>query len=424
MGCDTLQAFAVATENLGMDMIRVPADPDIFNGAIPKGTYDRNKGVVKTTYTMQHSEPNADSQPFTVLGLDQNGQVTPICNPTFVEADVDFIARTYSPKILYIKGPEICRESLDFDHNVGEFLAGYVSELGRWSKRVLEFAQREDYIGFATVVVDPAEGGPGFYPGPNAWGLSPTQSPFSPPPSGFTTQGAAFPVPQSDLTQDTLDLVADYLLNVGATDPDSSGYVTWGGEGPVFPLLINRIRSSNILKNNSERRQDARAASMGLEAISDLSLFKRLSAGRVIANFRHMPVGNAPRAIVVGGKLVRVNTYNDVTVVGPTGQQYTNQYLAAGWEAAIVLMPQAMTSEFVLPYTWEFPDAKNYMGEWDFIVGGERIDPSCYDPLHDRGRHFGQIKYAPKPVIPYHAVIIWYQRCSNITTYAYCNAAY
>lgn len=413
MACDVLQAFAVATENLGSEMIRVPADPDVFNGAIPKGTFDRNKGVVKTTYTMQHSEPSVDLQPFTQLGLDDNGQVTPICNPTFVEADVDFISRTYGPKVLYIKGPEICRESLDFDHNVGEFLAGYISELSRWSKRVLEFAQREDYINFATHVVDPAQGGPGFYDGPNAWGVTGSETPF--------TTGAAFPLPQSDLTQDTLDLVADELLNRGATDPDSSGYVTWGGEGPVFPLLINRIRSSNILKNNSERRQDARAASMGLEAISDLSLFKRLSAGRVIANFRHMPVGNAPRAVAVSGKLVRVNTYNDVTAVGPNGQQYTNQYLAATYEGAIVLMPQVMTSEFVLPYNWQFPDAKNYMGQWDFIVGGERIDPSCYDPLHDRGRHFGQIKYAPKPVIPYHAMIIWYARCSNVTTYAYCN---
>lgn len=413
MACDALTAFAVATENLGMELIRVPADPDIFNGAIPKGTFARNKGVVETVFTLQHSEPSFDSPSFTAITLDGSGQPTPACNPSFTTADVAFISRTYGPKEFDMKGPEICRTQLDFIHNPGAFLSGYVNEIARWSKRVMEFAIREDYINFADVFVDPAYGGPGKYPGPNAWGLTAGQSPF--------TTGAAFPVPLSDLTQDSLDLIADDLLNVGATEPDSSGYVTWGGEGPVFTLLVNRIRSSNILKNNSERRQDARYASEGLEQVSDLSLWKRLSAGRIIGNFRHMPIGNAPRANVVGGKLVRVNTYNDVTAIGTDGQQYTNAYLTAGYEAAIVLLPSAMTAEFVLPYTWEFTDAKNYMGDWEFLVGGERIDPSCYDPFHDRGRHFGKIVYAPKPMIPYHAKLIWYKRCTNITTYAYCS---
>jgi hypothetical protein len=412
MACDSLVNFATATENLGMELLRVPADSDVFNGAITKGTYDRNKGVTKTVFTLKHTEPSVDDPPFTTYTLDGSNQPTPSCNPSFTDVPVDFYSRTYSPKVLNLRGPEICREKLDFIHNPGEFVNGYVNEIGRASKRIMEFGFREDYLYFSDVFVDPAFGGPGKYVGPNAWGVTGVQTPFN--------TGAAFPVPLSDLTQDSLDLVADDLINVGATEPDSNGYIQNGGEGPVFTLLVNRIRSSLILKNNSERRNDARFQHMGGEQSGDLALWSRINAGRVIGNFRHVPCGNMPRANVVGGKLQRVNTYKDVTAVGTDGIQYTNEYLTATHECAIALLPSVFTAEIVIPYTWEFPDPVNYMGEWDFLVGGERIDSGCYDPYHDRGRHFGRIKYAPKPMFPYHGKVVWYKRCSNITQYAYC----
>ena len=44
MACDVLQAFATATENLDQDIIRIPSHADVFTGAIPKGSFDKNKG--------------------------------------------------------------------------------------------------------------------------------------------------------------------------------------------------------------------------------------------------------------------------------------------------------------------------------------------------------------------------------------------
>lgn len=393
--CDALQAFATATEDLDQAIIRIPSLADVFTGGIPKGTFDRNKGVTKTLFTMQHSEPPTDQPVFNDITLDDNGQPTPQCTDTFTDVALSYYTRTYGPKQSKLRGPEICREQLEFQHNIGEFLAGYVNELGRYSKRYFEFALREDYMNFSTLVVDPASGGPGFYPGPNAF--------------------ATIPIPESDLTQDTLDLCADYLIDVGATEPDSNGYIMNGGEGPLFTLLVNRIRSSNIVVNNSERRQDARFAMPN-------ELWKRINATRVIANYRHVPCGNLPRANVVNGVLTRVNTYQALTP--ETGLQFTSAYLTAQYEAAIILLPSVMQADIVTPYDWEWPDTQNYMGEWKFIVGGWRIDDNgglCQDPLGNRGRHYAQYKYAPKPILPYTGLTIWYKRCSNITQYAYCS---
>ena len=326
------------------------------------------------------------------ITLDENGQPTPQCTDSFTDVQLSYYSRSYGPKQSKLRGPEICREQLEFQHNIGEFLGGYVNELGRYAKRYFEFALREDYINFATACVDPASGGPGFHPGPNAF--------------------ATMPHPLSDLTQDTLDLAADYLIDVGATEPDSNGYIMNGGEGPLFTLLINRLRSSNIVVNNADRRQDARYAIPN-------ELWKRVNATRVIGNYRHVPIGNAPRANVVNGVMTRVNTYRAVTA--STGAQFTNDYLSAQYEAAIILLPTVFQADIVTPYNWEFPDTQNYMGQWQFITGGERIGTDCADPLHNRGRHYAEYKYAPKPILPYTGVVVWYKICPNETSYAYCS---
>lgn len=392
MACDVLQAFATATENLDQDIIRIPSHADVFTGAIPKGSFDKNRGVNKTLFTMQHSEPPTDQPAFDNITLDGNGQPTPACTDSFTDVALSYYTRNYGPKQSKLRGPEICREQLEFQHNIGEFLGGYVNELGRYSKRFYEFLLREDYLSFATAAVDPAAGGPGFHPGPNAFDTMPT--------------------PQSDLTQDTLDLVADYLIDVGATEPDSNGYIMNGGEGPLFTLLVNRVRSSNIVVNNADRRQDARYAIPN-------ELWKRVNATRILGNFRHVPIGNAPRANLVEGNMTRVNTYRAVTAI--TGQQLTNDYLSAQYEAAIVLLPTVFQADIVAPFNWQFNDTLNYMGDWSFVQGGWRIDAACADPLGNRGRHYAEFKYAAKPILPYTGVVIWYKRCANTTSYAYCS---
>lgn len=428
MACDSLQAFAIATENLGMELIRVPADADIYTGAIPKGSFDKNKGVLKTKYTLRHTEPSftvngqlTDIPAFTPITLSGSSPATtddlsPQCDNSFSDIPVGFYTRQYGPKELLLRGPEICRRELDFIHNPEQFLNGYVDELGRCSKRIYEFSLREDYMNFGDIFVDPAFGGPGKYLGPNAWGLTGSQTPFD------TT--SVFPAPISDLTQDTLDLVADDLIAVGATEPDSNGYVGYGGDGVVFTLCVNRIRSGNIIKNNANRRVDAQFASMGMEDRASLSLYKRLNSSRTIGNFRHVVVGNAPRANKISAGIQRVSTYVDISSQGTNGVQYTNAYLAGGYEAAVVLVPSAMTAEIVLPYDWQFPNSSNYMGEWQFKVGANLIETpanNCYDPLQERGRHFGQFRYAAAPEVPYHAKTIWYKLCNtSLITYATC----
>jgi len=90
--------------------------------------------------------------------------------------------------------------------------------------------------------------------------------------------------------------------------------------------------------------------------------------------------------------------------------------------------PDVFTMDWVLPPTWNIkaldgaPDPTNYMGELDFIAGGERVcTPAVYDPLHEKGRHFGVVRYAPRPVRPNAGAVYVYKRCAQTSNQIFCS---
>jgi hypothetical protein len=59
-------------------------------------------------------------------------------------------------------------------------------------------------------------------------------------------------------------------------------------------------------------------------------------------------------------------------------------------------------------------DAKNYMGDWDFITGGNQIHTEhCADPRNKLGRHFAEYAHAPEPISPEFGRLIIYKRCPS-----------
>lgn len=398
--CAELTAFATATESLDQRIIKSPrlGRAKFWWNAVPHGTFVKNQGVTRTTFSMKPSEPQDDPSAWADITLDDSsGQPTPSCSTDFEDIDVGYYRRTYGPKRRDFRGPVLCKRDFTFQHDIDAFLDGYVDEMGRYMTRIWEFALRDDYMNFGDVFVDYVK-----YYGPNAL--------------------ATVPLPRSDLTQDMLDDVATDEINVGGGVVDGNGYVMEGETGPIFSLYIDMRDSANILKNNSERREDARFAAMGKGKDSDFSLWKEVGANRVIGNFRHIVTDIAPRFENVNGVAVPVQPFRTISEITSNGEVLTAAYKAARYRAAIVVLPGAMTAEIVSPTDWQFPTMANYMGDLQFKVGGNLIcDPPVYDPLGERGRHFANIEYAPRPDRPYLAKSILYKHCPTDEAESLCN---
>lgn len=390
MACDELTAFATATESLDDRIIRSPrlGRARFWWNAVPHGTFVKNQGVTRTTFNMKPSEPADEPSQWNAITLDPaSGQPTPACSNDYDDINVGYLRRTYGPKRRDFRGPVLCKRDFTFQHDIEAFLDGYVDEMGRYITRIWEFTLRSDYMNFGDVFVDYVK-----YYGPNAL--------------------ATVPIPTLDLTQEMLDDVASDLIDVGAGLADGMGYVMEGDEGPMFTLYVDKRRSANIMVNNTARREDARFASMGKGKDSEQSLWKAVGDNRVIGNFRHRVTDIAPRFNNVGGVLTVVQPFKTVSEITNNGEQLTGAYKAAHFEAAIAVLPTAMTAEIVAPTDWKFPNMANYMGDLQFKIGGNLIcDPPVYDPLGERGRHFANIEYAPRPDRPYHAKSIIYKRC-------------
>lgn len=364
-----------------------------WKNLIPSGTFLQNTGVQQTTFTMAPSYPEDDPDEWSEVTLDgSSGQPTPGCDTNYVDVPLNFYDRLYNPTQVRVRGPIICREQLTFQHNIGKFLDGYVGELARNTAQRLEFKLRALYMQF--VPWYSFTGGQMVkYNGPDAQ----------------STVG----IPTSNLTQDMLDFVAVELINTGV-GTDENGWVMEGEAGKVFPLNIDMMASARVFNNTTARRQSAEFASMGKGEDSDLSLWKGIGATRTIANERHVTTNIAPRFNNVGGQLVRVNPFKNADQITPNGEVLTAAYRAARYEAAIFMSPTVFTAEWVTPYNWQFPDAANYMGDWEFITGAERIcTPPEYDPQHNKGRHFGKLEFAPRPDFPFQGGVVVYKRCPD-----------
>lgn len=404
MACDPFDAMKVATESLSNDVMRRASPTSLWLNAIPRGKYPQGVGVTQTVFTIENSEPTSDNETWTDITL-TNGEITVGgsgngCDITYNQADVGFTEQTYGPRQFGLKGPVICKDSLTFQHNADQFLNAYEVELTKRARRSWEFEMRRTYITFSEKWVD---------------GLLSASA---------GTAIAAADIPTSELTQDMLDELAASLNESDASNADSTGYVTLSEEGPLYTLYIGQRASARLLKNNEDRKLDARAVMASEGAKGSFDLFRRIGASRAIGNFRHVITTIPPRYNVVSGVLVSVPTFVMTSTTKGMKASINPNWRTAEYEAAIVVMDSVFEAEIVVPNNG-VPFAKfdptSYMGEWQFVKGAHRLGLDCTDPLEKLGQHFAEFKYAPKPKFPEHGRTLIFKRCSTDIALAACS---
>jgi len=443
-------------EDLGPTLYTRASWRDLWLNLIHREEWPMGAGLDRSAFTIGRSEPDTEEETWPAIAVSSGGNYTGSCGVTYNQVYVGHLEVHYKPEQFGLLGPLVCQDDLTLHWKSTDFWEKYFQAMEKRNQKSIIHRLGNIYMNYVPKWVASATG---FAPVPGISGL------VQPPPAavdlnGDTAGSVAAGFPSCTLGQDHLDTVAQNLIEIGATDPDSNGWITWSPEGPVFPLNIGVEMSNRILLNNSELRRDYRAA---FEGYGDANpVIARIGASRVIKNFRHIINLNPPR-------WAQVNNGQTITVVPATGTTpavtYTNSsgktrlrripawYMStdsvnatkgkvaiinpqwqdpsiANVEGAVVMSPWVFHEEILRPVN-AAPGMKwtpqNYFGEWQFVTGNDALIgfPDCpagaQDPTHKQGRHVAEYRHAAKPIFPDYGALILYQRCTTDWDCASCS---
>lgn len=387
---NAFDAMKVATESLASTVHRNATAQSLWLSAIPRGSYNKNTGLTQTTFTVENSQPTDDTESWSDITLSTGAEDNfGACANSYTDINVGFTETTYGPSQFAMRGPVICSTDLLFDHNPQAFLSAYVQEMVKRSKKSWENKLITEYMKQAEKVELGASG---------AITVDSTR--------GTELESLTLSGGSTALEQANLNSLAVRLIENGATEGDSNGFINLEDSGPVFPLVIGMEASNNLASNNADLRSDLRYGEPN-------QLLKAMGASRVIGNFRHVPTVNPIRFTESGGVYTRVNQYVEASAT--KGKKYTINpaWRTATHEAAIVLNPNVLTTEVVTPagYGLDF-DVANYGGEWQWVTGGDKIGAVAagQDSLETLGRHFAKYMAAFRPVRPQDGAVILFAR--------------
>lgn len=409
-------------EFLGPTLYQRASYKDPWLSLIPRAEYEVGAGLVKSSFEVGRSEPTTDEETWVELAVTSGADYVGSCGTTYNQAYVGFKENTYKPEGFGLVGPLVCQDDLTLHWNSIDFWQKYFMALEK--RNIKSITNRLENIYMNYVPKYSHTGGPVTFTAGN----------ISTQPPGSSVDLSAMADPTCGLTQDVLDQTALILQEEGADAPNSNGWITNGGSGPIFPLLIGSEASNQLLLNNAELREDYRIAYEGL-AEANL-VIQRMGATRVIKNFRHMITRFPPRWKIVGADIIRVprfimstsSTYatkGRVAIVNPDWQNPN----VASVEGAIVLSPWVYTEEVLRPVNsapgmnWT---PQNYMGAWQFVTGNDAVlgfsdCTGVADPTHKLGRHFAEYRHAAHPIFPEYGRLILFRRCPAVTECISCS---
>lgn len=384
---------------------------------IPKEEYPRGTGLTQTSFTIGRNEPETEEEHWeriqSTIGCSA-GEAKPggfaydtevagasgYCKVCWNDTEWGFTEQQWSPEQFGLRGPVLCQDDLIFNFNSERFLELYLQGLAKRSQRSIENRFANIYTHLVPKWVADASFAMDSTGGSLVSGVAPNVPTLT-----------GLPIATSELTQEMLDEVAQRLIEDGATDPDTNGWINIGENGPVFPLYIGMRASQQIQLNNDEFREDYRNGEPS-------ALLKRLGATRVIKNFRHAINLYPPRYnYFTGIGYVRIPTWIMADSSKGTVATINPQWRSAAYEGCHVLSPWVFHCRPVRSVnaaagvSW---DAKNYMGEWQWVVGGNEIcvpTDAIYDPTKKLGRHFAEYKHAAEPIFPEYGAFIIFKRC-------------
>ena len=414
MACDSiLDAFRIPTESLSQDVYLLASWKNPMLNAVPRGTFPRGQGVVRSVFTVGRSEPTTDYPAFTAVEVADGNTYDAVCSVTYNDVPVGFNEGTYGPEVIGWKGPVLCEDRFMFDFNIETFIPLYVRAIAKNSENTIGNRFTSIFMSFVPKAV--ANDDFHFVDGDTS---------IHPPAIPDLTLDDSM----SFIVQQMLDETAQELMDAGATDIDTDDWITIGGDGPLFPMLIGMQASKQLMLENGELRADLRYADMGDG--DGARTIKRLGAKKTLGNFVHIQNLRPPRFTYDGTKYVPVPSRVAVSGTQGTVTKANPNWVSAStapYEGLLIMNPWVFTWEWVPPVSSAGGGVAfnpvNHMGEFEFITGGREIssDSSCYDPRKKLGAHFAEAWGAPRPIYPIFGRLIIFRRCPASFPTTYCS---
>jgi hypothetical protein len=347
------------------------------------GKFPQGMGVTLSEITVERvlsgSFENSWSDVGTSNGTSSNG-----CVPAPNDLSFGQTIRTWNLQTKSYQTPCICLDDLKTAFQIENQIAKTVTQLTQLTKTVLDNRRRSEYLRLVSKVA-----------------------------SGYNTEYASLkdvPPTVNQLAQDQLDELRVRLIRDGA------GHNALGKENgtPVLGLITSPETSRQLLRNNSELRQDLRYATPS-------ELIAPLGVERSFGGFYHMADLEVPRFnYTVGtndpnnGNWVQV--YPFVQSSTNTGYKWEPNpaYNTAAYEAAYIFHPDVY-EEAVQQVGPNIPGAA--FDDYPYYYSGQffwlNIRDAVNNPLGKIGRWMSVFTSGSRPIAPYLGRVILHKRCAN-----------
>lgn len=291
---DIFKLFQTPQESFSEHIYRRASYDSPWLNVVPRAEFKEGSGLTQTTFRIGNTEPVSVDEDWPAVTLSTSGGTTAPCATVYTSVRPGYTIQTYAPEQFGLLGPILCKDDPIYEHRAGQFITNYMQELAKRAKRSWENRNQSIYHQYCTFVgITDATTRPTYTDGLKKFWASETLI------SGYGNTGllagatynaVASAAPTVTLNQNHLDWIAMELIQRGATNPDSNGFITLASDGPVFSLLISPEASRNILKEDTATgfRTDVRYG-------AENELMKRIGATKTLLNFRHVPDVFPPR---------------------------------------------------------------------------------------------------------------------------------
>ena len=378
------------------------------------GKFPQGMGTTLTEITVERVLSGSFENYWSNVGTSgdfiNDGVVSNGCVPSPTNLSFGQTYRTWNLQTQSYQTPCICLDDLKTSFQIESQIAKTVEQLTQLTKTVLDNRRRSAYLQITNKIQSGYNTEYGF----NSNSSIPAGSSGGDLNYCINGTSVGLPAPSYQLSQDQLDELRVVLIRDGA------GHNALGKENgaPVLGLVTSPETSRQLLRNNSDLRQDIRYATPS-------ELIAPLGVDRSFAGYYHLvdmevprftystPTYNSSGVLTAGGwtqiyPFVSSNTNKGIV------WNHNPAYDVSPYEAAFIFHPDVY-EEAVQQVGPNIPGAA--FDDYPYYYSGQffwlNIRDAVQNPLGKIGRWLAVFQNGTRPIAPYLGRTIIHKRCAN-----------
>lgn len=378
------------------------------------GKFPQGMGTTLTEITVERVLSGSFENSWANVGTSgdgiADGNVSNGCVPSPTNLSFGQTYRTWNLQTQSYQTPCICLDDLKTSFQIESQIAKTVEQLTQLTKTVLDNRRRSAYLQITNKIQS------GYNTEYSFNSNSSIPSTASGGDLNYCVNGTSvgLPAPTYQLAQDQLDELRVVLIRDGA------GHNALGKENgaPVLGLVTSPETSRQLLRNNSDLRQDIRYATPS-------ELIAPLGVDRSFAGYYHLVDMEVPRftystptynssGVLTSGGWTQIYPFVSVSTNKGIAWNHNPAYDVAPYEAAFIFHPDVY-EEAVQQVGPNIPGAA--FDDYPYYYSGQffwlNIRDAVQNPLGKIGRWLAVFQNGTRPIAPYLGRTIIHKRCAS-----------